>query len=53
MILATENTGWLLNDSHAWIVLGIWLVAVVLYGIYRSLGNAEQDPHRPSGPFLK
>jgi len=53
MILAAEHAGWLLNDSHAWIVLGIWLVTVVLYGIYRSLGEAEQDHIRPSGPFLK
>ena len=53
MILAAEHTGWLLDDSIAWIVLGIWLIAVVLYGFYRSLGHAEQDPIRPSGPFLK
>lgn len=31
--------------------IAIWLGVVLLYGLYRSLGGASQDPIRPSGPL--
>ena len=34
------------NVVHA----ALWLVAVLIYGLWRSSGAAPQDPIRPSGP---
>jgi hypothetical protein len=47
---ALESTGYLLDDSQMMIFLGAWIVLVLVYGFYRSIGNAEPDPIRPSGP---
>lgn len=43
--------GWMPDAPLAWAILAVWLVVVVLYGLYRSTGEAPQDPIRPSGPF--
>ena len=43
--------GWLVDARLAWIVAGVWLAVVCLYGLRRSLGEAAQDPIRPSGPL--
>ena len=47
----TETLGWLLTTRDAWVFLGVWLVLVMLYGLYRSGGKADQDTIRPSGPL--
>lgn len=31
--------------------IAIWLGIVLVYGLFRSLGEAGQDPIRPSGPL--
>lgn len=46
-----EAQGWLVDARLAWIVLGVWCAAVLVYGVWRSLGDAPQDPIRESGPF--
>jgi hypothetical protein len=43
---------WYLDVRTAWIVLIAWFTAVLLHGIWRSLGEAAQDPVRESGPFV-
>ena len=47
---ATEATGWILTPTDAWIFLAIWVAVVLVHGFYRSVGEAKQDPIRPSGP---
>jgi hypothetical protein len=48
----TESVaGWILSDNHTWWFLGVWIVVVLVYGLWRSLGEAKQDPIRPSGPM--
>ena len=48
-----EAAGWFVSAKLAWGLFIGWLAAVVLYGIYRSLGKAEQDPIRKSGPLVE
>ena len=43
--------GFLPDGRLAWSFLIAWLVAVVVYALWRSLGEAPQDPIRPSGPI--
>ena len=50
MNAALESAGYLLDDSRMMIFLGVWIVLVLVYGFYRSVGKAEPDPIRPSGP---
>ena len=45
-----ESTAGLLKVIDAWIFLGAWLVFVLGYAWWRSLGKAKTDPIRPSGP---
>jgi len=45
-----QTTGWLPDGFTAWVLLVVWVTLVLLYGIWRSLGDAPQDPIRPSGP---
>lgn len=43
--------GWLIKDTYMWWAIAGWVVVVLLYGLYRSLGTAEPDPIRTSGPL--
>ena len=45
-----DTTGFLLDDSQAMTFLIAWVVLVLIYGFYRSMGEAKADPIRPSGP---
>jgi hypothetical protein len=47
-----ESAGWYLDARTAWIFLVAWGAAVLLHGLWRSMGEAEQDPIRESGPVL-
>jgi hypothetical protein len=40
----------IVNQTHAYWFLGAWTAIVLAHGIYRSVGQAPQDPHRSSGP---
>ncbi len=42
--------GWLPDARHAMVALVVWAVAVLLYAMWRSRGDAPPDPIRPSGP---
>jgi hypothetical protein len=53
MLGGTEQTTWFLTPFMAKIFLVVWAAAVILYGFFRSLGNAEQDPIRKSGPLVE
>jgi hypothetical protein len=44
------TTGWLPDDRLAWMLLSIWIAAVLVYGVWRSLGDAKPDAIRPAGP---
>ena len=46
----SHGTGWIVTPAHAWVVLACWAVIVLAYGLWRSRGEAPQDPIRPSGP---
>ena len=50
MNIPLESAGHLLGESQAMVFLIAWIVTVLLYGFYRSAGEAKQDPVRPSGP---
>lgn len=45
-----EGVEEMLTSQHAVGFLAIWVVAVLLYGLRRSLGEAPADPIRPAGP---
>jgi hypothetical protein len=47
---AAEATGWIVTPTHAWIFVATWAVVVLVYGFWRSRGEAKQDTIRPSGP---
>ena len=40
----------ILSGFQALIALGVWVAAVVLYALYRSVLDPQPDPIRPSGP---
>lgn len=42
--------GLLISGFQAQVALGIWIAAVLLYGLFRSVAAAQPDPVRPSGP---
>lgn len=46
------TAGWLMSARDYWVFLAIWLAAVLVYGLRRSLGRAEQDSIRESGPVF-
>lgn len=50
-LTSAMNGGWLPDDRLAWIVAGVWILVVCAYGLMRSVGEADQDPIRPSGPL--
>ena len=41
----------MIEGTHALAFLLVWLTGVLVHGILRSAGQAEQDPVRPSGPI--
>lgn len=43
--------GFLPTGYLAWTILWVWLGAVILHGLVRSLMRPEPDPIRPSGPI--
>lgn len=43
--------GWLPGAELTWWIAIAWVAIVVVYGLYRSTGEAEQDTIRPSGPL--
>jgi FtsZ-interacting cell division protein ZipA len=47
-----ESHGWLLDTRTVWIVLAVWLAAVLVHGLWRSRGEGTQDSIRESGPIL-
>ena len=47
-----EGAAWFLDARTAWVVLIAWIVAVLIHGLWRSLGEAPQDPIRDSGPIV-
>ena len=44
-------SGWIVNDANAWWFVGVWLVVALGYALWRSRGDADPDPIRPSGPI--
>lgn len=44
--------GWMVGTNLSWVVLAVWTVVALVYGLIRSRGNAPQDPIRPSGPVM-
>ena len=46
-----QQTGWMITGFDAMVTLGAWLVIVLAYGLWRSLGDGQQDEIRPSGPL--
>lgn len=52
MVNLAPVLAWLPGSRLSWTVLAVWLVVVLAYGLRRSLGEAPQDPLRPSGPVI-
>ena len=50
-VTSAMTGAWLPDDRLAWIVAGVWILVVCAYGLMRSVGEADQDPIRPSGPL--
>jgi hypothetical protein len=50
---AESAAGWFLGAKEAWWFLWIWLAVVLIHGLWRSRGDAPQDPIRPSGPGVE
>jgi hypothetical protein len=46
----SETHGFIPDATLAWTVLAVWLVVVLVYGFWRSRGEAPTDPIRASGP---
>jgi hypothetical protein len=46
----TALTGWMINGFQTVVALWVWVFAVLLYAVWRSLHGPETDPIRPSGP---
>ena len=44
-------SGWLLDARFYRALLVAWLALVLLYGLWRSRGDARPDEIRPSGPI--
>jgi hypothetical protein len=40
----------MITAFQVWIALGLWLVAALLHGVWRSLRRPAPDPIRPPGP---
>ena len=48
--MLVSTAGWMIDARDAYWFLGIWGGVVLVYGLWRSRGDAPQDPIRPSGP---
>lgn len=46
-----DVSGWYLDARTVRIVLGALAVAVLIHALWRSRGDATQDPIRESGPI--
>jgi hypothetical protein len=46
-----DAPGWFLDARLAKIVVAVWLLAVIGYGFWRSMGAAPPDAIRESGPI--
>jgi len=44
------DAGWLITGFQYSVVLWVWVAAVVLYGLWRSVAKPDPDPIRPAGP---
>lgn len=44
------HAGWILRAPESWVFLGVWLIVVLGYGLWRSRGSATPDRVRESGP---
>lgn len=44
------QAGWYVTGFQAQVLLWVWCVAVLLYGLWRSVVHPDPDPIRPSGP---
>ncbi len=51
--IAASATGWMIDTRDAWWFLGLWMALALFYGLWRSRGDAPQDPIRPSGPGVE
>ena len=49
---AADHSASIISGYHAWVFLWIWVPAVLLYGLWRSLYRKEPDAIRPSGPLV-
>jgi hypothetical protein len=47
-----DTLGWFLDARTTKIVIAVWILAVIVYGLWRSRGNAAQNAIRESGPIL-
>lgn len=47
---AHEISGWLPDEFLSMVLVGFWVIAVLLFGIWRSVIRPDPDPIRPSGP---
>ena len=45
-----ESSEFLITGFHAEVALWVWVLAVLLHGLWRSVWSPETDPLRPSGP---
>lgn len=49
---AQAAAGWLIDGFQTMVLLTIWSVAVLAYGLFwRSMGRPQPDPIRPAGPL--
>lgn len=47
-----EASGWLLDATAARVFTAAWVVVVIVYGLWRSRGDAKADAVRESGPIF-
>ena len=45
-----QGSGWMPDGFIAFTFGLVWLAIVLVYGLWRSLGEAKPDPIRPPGP---
>jgi hypothetical protein len=50
--VASAPGGWVIDGFDALIVLAVWSVLVLLYGLYRSVSRPDPDEIRSSGPVF-
>ena len=51
--MAVSTAGFMIDARDAYGFVGIWVIVVLIYGLWRSRGDAPQDPIRPSGPGVE